>query len=141
MSYGFTTNGKHYDVVPLRDMKVIDQMRLERWLAANADVTDARSFEDVLIIEDEVAAVEVARELAAQEDPEKAAAIPQHPDANLVAIVAVWAAKVAAGERAPLDELGKFSYNDLDWDEPPESEGKAEAVPDLPPDHGGSDAP
>lgn len=142
MSYGFTLDGTHYDVVRLRDMQVIDQIRLERWLAGNGDVTDARSFEDVLGIEDEVATVEAARSLAAREEPEKAARIRSHPETNLIMAVAVWAARRAAGEKVPLDDLGRFSYDDLDWDdEEPEPEGKAEAAPDLLPDRGGSDAP
>ena len=137
---GFTLQGTHYEVADLRDLQVIDQIRLERWLVKHPDLTDLRSFEDLLAVEGELVAIEAARQVAARGGAE----VPEshHPEENVLWMVGVWAAKLQAGEDAPLDDLGRFSYRDIEWDPEPEpdaDEGKAEAAPDLPRDRGGSD--
>lgn len=125
---GFTLEGKHYETADLSKLQVIDQIRLERWLAAHPDLTDLRSFEQVLQVSDEAYAMDEAT---------------THPDFKLFVVIGIWAAQIQAGEKPNLDDCGRYSITDLWWDsdeEALEPEGKAVAVPDLPPDPGGSDA-
>lgn len=116
---GFILNGKRYEAADLRKLSIRDQIRLERWMA-RSDLTDARSYEDVIQIAAEVAMVPDSR---------------KHPDFKVFVMIGIWAAMIQAGEDASLDDCGRFGWEDLtfvldpgeaeDEDDP---EGKAPAA-------------
>lgn len=107
---GFILNGTEYETGDLRKLQIRDQIKLERWLA-KADLTDARSYEDVVQIAAEVSMLPEAR---------------THPDFKVFVIIGIWVAKLQAGEGAVLDECGRFTWEDITWVMDPE--GKAPAA-------------
>jgi hypothetical protein len=110
--------GKTYETADLRLLKVRDQVRLERWLA-RVDLTDARSFEDIIQIAVEIS---LLPDVNAQR---------RHPDFKLFVMIGVWAARIQAGEDASLDDCGAYTWDDLTFVVDPaggESEGKGLAA-------------
>lgn len=113
---GFILNDKHYETGDLRLLQVRDQIKLERWLA-KADLTDARSYEDI---------IQIATEISTLPD----GAQKSHPDFKLFVIIGIWVAMLQAGEPASLDDCGAFGWGDLTWINDPEDEdeGKGPAA-------------
>jgi hypothetical protein len=109
---GFILNDKQYEAGDLRELQVKDQIRLERWLA-KGDLTDARSFEDI---------VQIAAEVSMLPEPKT------HPDFKLFVIIGVWVAMLQAGEDASLNDCGAYGWGDLTFIRDDEPEGKAPAT-------------
>ena len=114
---GFILNDKHYETGDLRQLQIRDQVRLERWLA-RSDLTDARSYEDV---------IQIASELAQLPDSKMQRA---HPDFKVYVMIGIWVAMLQAGEDAKLDDCGRFGWGDLVWvlDAEDEEQGKGLAA-------------
>lgn len=99
---GFILNGKTYTHVDLADILVGDQIRVERWLA-KADISEARTWEDVIAIAKEINQLP---NFAAQK---------AHPEFRFSITMTVWLARRAAGEDVTLDEALQYRFDDVTW--------------------------
>lgn len=120
MAQGFILDGTRYEWFPLDRIQVREQIRVEHWLASpeGREFTDARTWDDILAIAEEVNSLDGW------------AAQLEHPQFKLSLSIAIWAAKVGAGERVSLAEaIGRWTWDSLDFWADEEPEGKGDAAP------------
>ena len=120
MSAGFILDGTRYEWFPLDEIQVREQIRVEHWLnsPAGREVTDAKTWDDIIAIAEEIDSLDGWQ---AQQG---------HPQFKLSLSIAIWAAKVGAGEEISLaDAIGRWKWEQLDFWADEESAGKDPAAP------------
>lgn len=125
MSAGIIIAGERFEFALLSEVTVGDQIRMEHWLRTEgAEFTDARSWEQVLRIADEVDSL-------GEDDPEATDGLSgferqrTHPEFKLSLIVSIWAAKRKAGRKVTPGECAEFTWDQLDFWTDEEPAGKA----------------
>lgn len=120
MAAGFTLDGTRYEWMPLDQIQVREQIRVEHWLSSpeGQEFTDARTWDDLIAIAEEINSLPTYTEQQG------------HPQFKLSLSVTIWAAKVAAGEQVSLAEaIGRWTWDQLDFWSDEEQAGKDQAAP------------
>lgn len=110
---GFVLAGERFEWAPLSEVTVGDQIRMEHWLrTAGVEMTEARSWEQVLDIAEEIDSLgddDAEDGLSGFERQRR------HPEFKLSLIVTIWAAKRRAGQKVTPGECADFTWDELDF--------------------------